>query len=66
MANQDGDLIHRLKTEQPRPIETAPRDDADWLWQELMAWCKAQRMAPADHSDLFDIVGRLRVRQVSP
>lgn len=32
----------------------------DWLWGQLMAWCKKRGCAPASFDDLFAIVGRMR------
>lgn len=35
--------------------------DGDWLWCELMAWCKKRGYHPKDMDDLFGIVGRARL-----
>ena len=40
-----------------------PRDDGDWLWCQLMDWCKHVGSPPSMYNDLFKIVGRLRDRQ---
>lgn len=33
---------------------------ANFLWLELMDWCKNRREHPAEHNDLFSIVKKLR------
>jgi hypothetical protein len=42
--------------------ECAPREalGGDWLWSELMDYCKAQGIAPATQTRLFEIVKRAR------
>jgi hypothetical protein len=42
------------------------RAHADWLWVQLMDWCKQRRANPRDYNDLFAIVGSLRDRAASP
>ena len=37
-------------------------NDGDWLWGELMDFCKKHGWQPARVHDLFDIPGRLRKR----
>jgi len=32
----------------------------DWLWAQLMDWCKKRGVAPANYDDLFDIVRGIR------
>lgn len=33
---------------------------ADWLWIQLMDWCKSTGRAPAQENSLFNIVSRMR------
>jgi hypothetical protein len=33
---------------------------ADWLWRQLMDWCKKRGYAPAEYNDLFNLVEQLR------
>lgn len=41
--------------------EKAPASpSADWLWVQLMDWCKKRSVHPVDYNDLFEIVGRAR------
>lgn len=35
----------------------------DWLWLQLIAWCRKRGYAPAHMSDLFEIVTRARQEQ---
>jgi hypothetical protein len=35
--------------------------DGNWLWCELMDWCKKRGVAPAQYDDLFQIVSRARL-----
>jgi hypothetical protein len=43
----------RLYAESPAP-------EGDWLWRELMGFCKKRGFPPAAFDDLFAIVGRAR------
>lgn len=40
--------------------EVSDEPVGDWLWGKLMDWCKTRRVAPANHNDLFAIVGLAR------
>lgn len=46
------------------PAEAGGKEPAapsgDWLWVQLMDWCKKRRVHPAEYNDLFEIVGRAR------
>ena len=46
------------------PAETRGKEpatpSADWLWVQLMDWCRKRSVPPADYNDLFEIVGRAR------
>jgi len=35
---------------------------ADWLWIELMDWCKRMGTSPASHNELFKIVSKARAQ----
>lgn len=46
--------------------EPASAPNGDWLWVQLMDWCKKRGYAPAGYDDLFAIVGEARAAQPPP
>lgn len=42
---------------EPKPAQIP---DGNWLWSQLMDWCKNRKAHPADYNDLFAIVTRAR------
>jgi hypothetical protein len=44
----------------PKTAQPEARPEGNWLWCELMDWCKKRGVAPAEYNDLFAIVGKAR------
>jgi len=48
----------------PLPKGDVGAPDGDWLWAQLMDWCKSRNVPPGNYDDLFAIVGRARQHHI--
>jgi hypothetical protein len=58
-------LAMTITTLKARVAELEAAPDGDWLWAQLMDWCRSRGYRPAEFSDLFAIVARARAVRAS-